>query len=111
MGAWGLFANRAHPMGEMLTAGLVQGAISAAITLVLKRFLEGFSARLDGPLAYLAPPTFSCATILALLWGVHTLAGTPEVWATLAVPFAVSSTYAWIYTAMVVRGRRAEARP
>ena len=109
MGAWGLFANRGHPAGEMLTAGLVQGAISALITLVLKRFLESFSARFDGPLAYLLPPTISCAAILALLWSVHTLAGTPEVWATLAVPFAGSSTYAWIYTAVVVRARRAEA--
>src|SRR5688572_1115620 len=80
MGAWGVFANRGHPAGEMLTAGLVQGAISAVITLVLKRFLERLSARLDGPLAYLLPPTISCAVILALLWGVHTLAGTPEVW-------------------------------
>ncbi len=110
MGGWGVFANRGHPLGEMLTAGLVQGAISAAITLVLKRFLETLSARLDGPLAYVLPPTLSCAAILALLWSVHTLAGTPEVWATLAVPFAVSSTYAWIYTAVVMRGRRAEAR-
>ena len=109
MGGWGVFANRGHPFGEMLTAGLVQGAISALITLVLKRFLETLSARLDGPAAYLLPPTISTATILALLWGVHTLAGTPEVWATLAVPFAVSSTYAWVYTAIVVRGRRAEA--
>lgn len=109
MGGWGLFANRGHAPGEMWRAGLVQGMVSALITLVLKRFLEGLSARLDGPAAYLLPPSISCATILALLWTLHTLAGTPEVWATLAVPFAVSSTYAWIYTAIVVRGRRAEA--
>jgi hypothetical protein len=107
MGGWAVFANRAHPAGEALTAGLVQGAISALITLVLKRFLETFSARLPGPAAWLAPPAISCSVILSLLWTVHTLAGTPEVWATLAVPFAVSSTYAWIYTAIIVRGRRA----
>lgn len=108
MGGWAVFANRAHPGGEALTAGLVQGTISALITLVLKRFLEVLSARLSGPAAYLAPPTLSCAAILVLLVGVHTLAGTPEVWATIAVPFAVSSIYAWVYTAVVVRGRRAE---
>ena len=107
MGGWAVFANRAHPGGEALVAGLVQGTISALITLVLKRFLETMSARLPSPSAYLVPPTLSCAAILALLLGVHTLAGTPEVWATIAVPFAVSSTYAWVYTAVVVRGRRA----
>jgi hypothetical protein len=105
MGAWAVFANRGHPPGEAITAGLVQGTISGLITLVLKRFLETLSGRLSPPLAYLLPPLISCAVILALLFCVHTLAGTPEVWATLAVPFAVSSTYAWVYTAIVVRGR------
>lgn len=107
MGAWAVFANRSHPTGDALTAGLVQGTASSLITLVLKRFLETFSARLSGPAAFLLPPAISCTVILALLWTVHTLAGTPEVWATLAIPFAVSSTYAWIYTAIVVRVRRA----
>ena len=40
MGGWAAFANRAHPMPEPLVAGLVQGALSAAITLVLKRMVE-----------------------------------------------------------------------
>jgi hypothetical protein len=107
MGAWAVFANRDHPAGQALAAGLVQGTISGLITLVLKRFLETFSARLSGPAAFVLPPAISCSVILSLLWTVHTLAGTPEVWATLAVPFAVSSTYAWVYTAIVVRARRA----
>lgn len=106
MGAWAAFANRDHPPGRMVLAALVQGALSGLITLVLKRFLERFSGRLNGPLAYVLPPAVSCAVVLALLLTVHHLAGTPEVWRTIAVPFAVSSAYAWIYTALLLRNRR-----
>lgn len=105
MGGWAVFANRSHGLDHALLPGLIQGAISGAITFFLKRFLEATSARLSGPAAYLAPPAISTLTILALLFTVHTLAGTPEVWATIAVPFAVSTTYAFVYTALVVRGR------
>jgi len=114
MGGWALFANSAHPPGRMWLAGLIQGAISAAITLVLKRSLEAMTARMRGAVAFIVPPLISCVVVLAVLVGVHTLAGTPEIWATIAVPYAVSSSYAWIYTAsLVVAARRASqgARP
>lgn len=109
MGGWAVFANRGHGLDHALPPGLIQGAISGAITFFLKRFLEAMSGRLSGPAAFLLPPAISTATILALLYAVHTLAGTPEVWATIAVPFAVSTTYAFIYTALIVRGRAREA--
>jgi hypothetical protein len=102
MGGWALFANRAHPAGAMLLAGLVQGAISAAITLALKRALEAMAARLGGAAAFIVPPAITCVVVLAVLVGAHRLAGTPEIWATIAVPYAVSSAYAWIYTASLV---------
>jgi hypothetical protein len=35
MGGWAAFANRAHLMPAPLYAGLLQGAISATITLVV----------------------------------------------------------------------------
>lgn len=107
MGSWAVFANRAHGLEHALPPGLIQGTISGAITYGLKRFLEALARRLHGPMAYVAPPAISMVTILVLLYCVHTLAGTPEVWATIAVPLAVSTTYAWIYTAVLVRNRRA----
>lgn len=109
MGGWAVFANRSHGLEHALLPGLIQGAISGAITFFLKRFLEAMSARLAGAAAVLVPPAISTAAILALLYTVHTLAGTPEVWATIAVPFAVSTTYAFVYTALIVRGRSREA--
>lgn len=110
MGAWAAFANRAHALGPMLLAGLVQGLLSGAITLVLKRSLEAMAARLGGPVAFILPPVITCAVVLAVLLAAHRLAGTPEIWATIALPYAVSSTYAWVYNASLALSRRGSAR-
>jgi hypothetical protein len=109
MGAWAVFANRSAGVGHALAAGLVQGTLSGVITLGLKRFLETASARLPGVWAVLAPPAISCAVILALLVGAHLAAGTRHIWATISLPYAVSSTYAWVYALMMARGRAAMA--
>jgi mannose/fructose/N-acetylgalactosamine-specific phosphotransferase system component IIC len=98
MGAWAAFANRDHGPAAMAMAGVIQGAISCAITLILKRSLEAMFARLTGPMAVVVPPLVTMAVVLAVLLTLHTAAGTPEVWTTIAVPYAVSSSYAWIYT-------------
>ena len=109
MGAWAVFANRFVGLSHALTAGLVQGALSGGITLVLKRFLETASARLPGVWAVVAPPTISCAVILAVLVGAHLIAGTRNILATISLPYAVSSTYAWVYSWAMARGRAAGA--
>jgi hypothetical protein len=98
MGAWAAFANRDHGAGAMALAGVVQGAISCVITLILKRSLEAMFARMAGPAAVIVPPLVTMAVVLAVLVAIHKLAGTPEVWTTIAVPYTVSSSYAWIYT-------------
>ena len=107
MGAWAAFANRGHGLEAMATAGVIQGAISCAITLILKRSLEAMFARLAGPAAVIVPPLVTMAVVLAVLLAIHTVAGTPEVWATIAVPYTVSSSYAWIYTLALRRMARA----
>lgn len=97
MGAWAVFANRAHTLPQALLAGLVQGTISGLLTLVLKKFLEWGSARFAGLAGLIAPPLITASSVLAILVGAHTLAGTPELASTIAVPFMVSSTYACVY--------------
>jgi len=106
MGGWALFANRAHGWGAVGPA-LAQGAMSGFITLVLKHSLEGISRRMRGPAAYVAPPVISAATILTLLIVVHGLIGTPEIAATIAVPWSVSTLYAIVYAATLARARKA----
>ena len=102
MGGWALYANRAHGAAALAPA-LAQGAMSGAITLVLKRALEAMSPRLGGVLAYLVPPLITASVILAVLTLVHRLIGTPEIVATIAVPWSVSTLYAVIYSAVLAR--------
>jgi hypothetical protein len=109
MGGWAEFANRGAGPGHAALAGAVQGSISGAITLGLKRFLESASQRLSGGWAAIVPPLISCAVILAMLVTAHRLAGTRQLWTTISVPYAVSSSYAFIYTAMILRLRRRQA--
>jgi hypothetical protein len=90
----------------MALAGLVQGTLSGLLTLGLKRFLEAAASRLANAWAAFAPPMLSCAGVLAILLTAHRLAGTPNVWATISVPFAVSSSYAWIHSLALAIGRR-----
>lgn len=97
MGAWALFANRGHPLPEALTAGLVQGAMSATITLFLKRMIEALSIRLSGLSALILPPALALAGSVGVLSLIHSLAGTPEIIATIAVPVTVTAIYSSAY--------------
>lgn len=97
MGGWAVFANRTHAMPAPLLAGAVQGVLSACITLFLKRIIDCAAARLSGLAALILPPLIAFIISVSLLTAIHTLAGTPEVLATLAVPLTVATTYAAIY--------------
>ena len=110
MGGWAVFANWPHGAERALLAGLVQGTLSGLLTLGLKRFLEAAVGRLSDLWAAILPPALTCAGVLAILLTAHRLAGTPNVWATISVPYAVSSSYAWIYSLMLVLARRRATR-
>jgi hypothetical protein len=104
MGGWALFANRAHGGAAILPA-IAQGTLSGAITFVLKRVLEAMSRRVGGWAAYVMPPLATASAILALLYAAHRLIGTPEMAATIAVPWSVSTLYAIVYCAVLARQR------
>ena len=103
MGGWAVFANRAHEMPTPLIAGLVQGLLTATITLFLKRAIEGIVHRTTGGLRLLLPPLAAFLISLVLLTAIHTLAGTPALVATISVPLAVSTLYAFLYTVTLSR--------
>ncbi|MCR4268799.1 hypothetical protein [Nitratireductor sp. ZSWI3] len=98
MGGWAVFANRGHAMPGPLLAGLVQGFLSAAITLFLKRAIEWLVAQFGGIAGLVLPPLIACLTSLTLLSAIHALAGTPEILATIALPLTVATSYAALYT-------------
>ena len=101
MGGWAVFANAAHPMPGPLIAGLVQGTMTALITLGMKRMLEALIIRLPGVTGRVLPPLAAFALSVTVLSLIHTAAGTPEVLRTLAVPTTVATIYAAIYTQRV----------
>ena len=98
MGGWAFFANRDYPMPAPLIAGVVQGLLTATITLFLKRMIEGIFERTTGPIQMVLPPLAAFMTSLVLLTIIHTLAGTPALVATISVPLAVSTIYSFLYT-------------
>lgn len=109
MGGWALFANRGHGLEQAWLPALVQGSISGVLTGVLKKVLEALDGKLAGPAAYVVPPMITAGSILMVLTLVHRLIGTPELIATIAVPWTVSTLYALIYNARLVADRRKAA--
>lgn len=103
MGGWAFLANRAHAFPQPLVAGLVQGALSGAITLVLKRMIEASATRLAGIAALVLPPLVAVALSVAILTTIHTLAGTPEILATISLPVGVTALYSTLYAAALWR--------
>ena len=85
MGGWAMVANAGHPMPKPLYAGLVQGCLSAVITLGLKLMVVA---------ALLVPPVAAALCSIAILGTIHHLAGTPEIARTLALPATVTTLYA-----------------
>jgi mannose/fructose/N-acetylgalactosamine-specific phosphotransferase system component IIC len=94
LGSWAAFANRLHPMPAPLVAGLLQGGLSASITLFLKRGIDFLATRLDGAAALIVPPIAAASISASLLTTIHGLSRTPEILATVALPLAVATTYA-----------------
>lgn len=106
MGGWALFANRDHGAAAWPPA-LAQGVMSALLTGVIKRALEWMDGRLPGLLAFVLPPTSTAIAVFSVLTAVHSVIGTPELVATIAFPWSLSTLYAFLYNATLVRARNA----
>lgn len=103
MGGWAVFANRAHEMPAPLIAGLVQGLLTATITLFLKRIIESIFHGTAGIFRLLLPTLAALLVSLVLLTAIHTFAGTPALLATISVPLTVSTLYAFFYSLTLSR--------
>lgn len=105
MGGWALYANSAHGLADAVGPAVAQGVLSGLITLGLKRVLEALRPRFSVLAAYVAPPVLTASVVLAVLVLVHRLIGTPEMVRTIAVPWSVSTLYAFAYAATLARGK------
>ena len=106
MGAWAAWANHDHATAQMWRAALLQGALSALLTLYLKRVVEAINQHYEGATALWLPPLVAVTGSAALLVALHLVAGTPAIVATVAVPLLVSSSYVSLYNLTLVRNRR-----
>ena len=106
MGGWALFANHAHGFAAALPAAILQGLLSAGITLTLKTVIERLAPRFAGVAALFAPPLIAAGLSAVLLTTLHHLAGTPEILATVALPLTVATSYAAIYNYSLFAMRR-----
>lgn len=106
MGGWALFANRVHGLEAALPAAVLQGLLSAAITLTLKTVVEHLAPRFEGFAALVAPPFLAAALSAAVLTTLHHFAGTPEVLATVALPLTIAAGYAALYNFSLYAARR-----
>lgn len=103
MGSWAVFANRSFEMPAPLIAGLVQGVLTAMITIFLKHIIEWIFHRTGGWPQLLLPPISAFCVSLLLLTSIHTFAGTPALLATISIPLTVSTLYAFLYTITLKR--------
>ncbi len=104
LGGWAFWANRMHEMPAPLIAGLLQGVISATITIGLQWIIHRVYGRTrNAGLSMITAALFSLATISSL----HALAGTPEIMATIAIPWMVGCIYVIAYTSGLHRRSRA----
>ena len=90
-------------MPAPVLAGIVQGLLTAVITLFLKRVIEAIFHRSEGWLRFALPPLAAFAISVTLLSAIHSLAGTPAIIATIVVPITVSTLYALTYTITLSR--------
>jgi len=109
MGGWAAVANHAHGAGAAFRAAVVQAGASAVVTLTLKTSLETMAAWFRRSLAFFVPPTITCCAVLFFLIVAHRAAGTHELRATIAIPYAASSVYAWVYSGLLMASRRKAA--
>ncbi|MEO9826896.1 MAG: hypothetical protein ABJF50_21050 [Paracoccaceae bacterium] len=103
MGGWAVFANRAFEMPAPVIAGVVQGVLTATITLFLKQVIETLFNLTEGWARLVLPPLTAFVFSAILLTTIHTMVGTPALIATIAVPLTVSTLYALLYNITLSR--------
>lgn len=105
MGCWAFHANRHFPQPQPLVSGLVQGMLSALLTLFLKSAVDFLARRFHGFAAFWVPPAIAGLGSACLLVIMHMISGTPHVFRTVIFPLLVSIVYSSLYNYAHVRQR------
>ncbi|MFC4259845.1 hypothetical protein ACFOZ5_12465 [Marinobacter lacisalsi] len=93
-GGWALLANWQAGVRPALMAGLLQGAMSFLVTLLMASAVIWQVRRLRRPAGKILVPTLLTVSVTgSLLYLLHTLSGTPGVWRTIVPPTTVAFFY------------------
>ena len=93
-GGWAFFCNLMHGVKMGVQSGLVQGSLSFSITLVFNGVMEFLYKRLKSKLWSII---ITIIGFVSVSFAVNTLAGTPEVLATIAPGSIIGSFYVYTY--------------
>ena len=93
-GGWGYLCNMGHGWAMGLQSGLVQGSLSFTITLVFNAVMEFVYGALGNRVWSIIA---TLASLVLVSFTLTTLAGTPEVIATIAPGSMIGSFYIYSY--------------
>lgn len=93
-GGWAFYVNEGAGFAVGLASGVVQGAASFVITLLMVRSVTYLYGHLTGRLLRLAlPATITVATTGAMLVVIHRMVGTPHIIATIGPALMVGLAF------------------
>ncbi|MEH6541875.1 hypothetical protein [Halopseudomonas sp.] len=107
-GGWALFANWRNDPTHALVAGLLQGAFSAALTLLMAMTVTALFRRLpDNPLRVALPALLIVSVSFTLLFLLHSWHQTPALWQTIIPPSSMAFAYCLFLSLRLHREARA----
>lgn len=104
-GGWAGWVNSPAGRPAALSAGLIQGAFSFVMTLLMVRTVTWIYNRLGGRrLRSVLPALATVGGSGSLLAATHLLAGTPRILPTIAAPLVVAFCFC-VYIALYLEGK------
>ena len=110
-GIWAFYINNQYGNTVAAKAGMVQGSYAFLLTLGLTMMLEilyrglTISPGLRFPFLFIS----SCACLYSVAWGIHYLAGTPEILWTILPGALIGTVYIFSYLVLLVRTNKIAA--
>ena len=103
-GGWAWLANQAAGKAQAVQAGLLQGAASALITLLMAVVVTRLFLLLrPAVLAILLPPLLVVSLSTTFLYLIHSASHTPRLWLTIVPPSSLAFAFCLYLTLRLAR--------
>lgn len=106
-GGWAVLANQSVGIAQAVLAGALQGTASAVITLIMAALATRLYHRFHHPLIkVLAPPCLIVSVSSSLLYLIHSLGQTPNLWLTIIPPSSLALAFCLYLTLRLAKQTR-----